>query len=115
MTLLKKKHSNSIRKNKPLKSAFVPSRLIMDNILTVYECFHTIKKKNNGKEGLCAIKLDMHKAYDRVEWIFLETILLRLGFTPNWVAMIMECVRTMKYQVRVNNVLTDFFVPSRGL
>ena len=99
----------------PNQSAFVPRRLITDNFLVAFESYHAIKRKTSGKYGTCAVKLDMHKAYDRVEWTFLEAILLQLGFMEHWVALIMECVKSVKYQVRVNNELTGFFVPSRGL
>lgn len=73
------------------QSAFVPRRLISDNILIAYESIHRIKKKC-GKRGLCAIKLDMHKAYDRVEWSFLEKIMIKMGVHRRWVQLIMPCV-----------------------
>jgi hypothetical protein len=57
----------------------------------------------------------MHKAYDRVEWDFLEKIMLKMGFDQRWVDLILACVKTVKYKVRVNAMETNTVIPTRGL
>lgn len=51
----------------PFQSASVKSRLIQENSIVAYEALHTIKKKH-GKEGLMSYKVDMEKAFDKMEW-----------------------------------------------
>ena len=49
------------------QSAFIPGRLISDNILIAFDFMHYLNHKNEGKESYMSIKLDMSKAFDRVE------------------------------------------------
>jgi hypothetical protein len=55
--------------------------------------------------------LDMHKAYDRVEWVFLENIMRKMGFAEGWITIMMACVRSVRYQVRFNSEETDMLFP----
>jgi hypothetical protein len=69
--------------------------------------------KRSGNEGFAAVKDDMSKAYDRVEWKFLEAMMIKMGFCRRWVKLIM--VSTVRYQIKVNGDYTEQFSPTRGL
>jgi hypothetical protein len=96
------------------QSAFVPGRLITDNAIIAFESFHKIQKSKNPRDTHCAYKLDLSKAYDRVDWVFLERILLKMGFCTKWTNWIMACVKSVRLSVRINGFTHDAFTPSRG-
>lgn len=69
------------------------------NILVAYECFHYLRKKKKGNEGYLGLKLDMSKAYNRVEWQFLEQIMCKVGFPITFVSAIMRCVQSASFSI----------------
>ena len=84
------------------QSAFQARRVITDNILMAFEILHYMKTQQNGSTGFMALKLDISKAYDRVEWSFLECLLRKLGFHNRWVDLMMECITTVSYSILIN-------------
>ena len=89
--------------------AFVPGRLITDNVRVAFEVMHSMSLKRRGQ---MAIKLDMSKAYDRVEWVSVEEIMQRLGFVDDWIKLIMMCISTTSYLVLINGEQCGFFQAS---
>ena len=64
----------------PTQSAFVPGRLIINNVLVTFETLHTMHSRQKGKKGSLALKLDISKTYNKVEWHFLQSIMEKMGF-----------------------------------
>ncbi|KAA3467019.1 reverse transcriptase [Gossypium australe] len=95
------------------QGAFMPGRQITNNILVACEILHSFKKKE-GSIGSFALKLDMSKAYDRVEWSFIEQMLQRMGFCNDWINLIMRCVTTISYSVMLNEGFSKLITRAKG-
>ena len=63
---------------------------------------HLFKKKK-GKIGFLAVKLDIEKAYDKLELNFIWAILSKLGFHSKWIEWVMECISTVSYSLLIND------------
>lgn len=118
--IISKGLANTIKKILPciiskFQSAFQTNKAISDNILVAFESLHHMKNKKTRKNGCMAMKLDMNKAYDRVEWLFLKEIMERMGFHSKWRGWIYECISTVSFSIMVNGESRGNIVPTRGL
>nr|KAJ0184832.1 hypothetical protein LSAT_V11C900454780 [Lactuca sativa] len=95
------------------QSAFIPGRSILDNILLSQELvrgYHI-----NRGFARCAMKVDIQKAYDTVNWSFLRNILKEFGFHESMITWIMNCVTTSSFMININGSFHGFFQGKRGL
>lgn len=82
------------------QAGFVQGRSIVENILLVQEIITEIRKR--GKHPNIVIKLDMMKAYDRVEWFFLTKVLRRMGFDERIIDMVYRLVGNNWFSILLN-------------
>lgn len=118
--IISKTIANRLKKVLPhaiseFRSAFIPNRMILDNVLAAFETIHCLWRRGKSGRKTVALKLDMVKAYDCVEWVFLEKMLILMGFPSRFVYLIMRCVTSVSYSVLLQGRPYGFISPSMGL
>lgn len=96
------------------QNAFISGRLITDNVLIAHELMHSLHTKKL-KTKFMAFKLDISKAFDKVEWNFIVQIMRRMGFCNTWCQWIHKCLSTVSYSILINGEPTDIIRPQRGI
>nr|XP_023920135.1 uncharacterized protein LOC112031661 [Quercus suber] len=90
----------------PYQNAFIKGRNISDNILLAHEILDVIRKKRGRRDKFGVLKIDMSKAYDRVNWNILKAVLTIMKFDSKWINWIMECVSSVEYTLLINGSMT---------
>eukprot|EP00253_Pinus_taeda_P001568 PITA_01568 len=96
----------------PEQFGFLNGRQIHEAIGVAQEVLHSVKMKN--KKG-AVIKIDLSKAYDRVNWTYIRLLLTHLGFKVDFISWIMGCITDVSYAILINGAATPFFKGQKGL
>ena len=99
----------------PYQNAFIKGRNITNNILIAHEILDALRKKKGRQACFGVLKIDMSKAYDKVDWTFLKAVLIVMKFKDRWIQWITECVTSVSYTLLVNGNFTSSFKPFQGL
>lgn len=97
----------------PNQTSFIPNRQITDNIAIYQEVLHSMRTKKRGP-GYMVIKIDLEKAYDRLDWDFIRDTLFEVGLNNTWVRNIMSCIETSRLSILWNGEKLNWFKPERG-
>lgn len=94
------------------QASFVGGRSSTDNIIIAQEVLHFMERKK-GNKGQMTIKVDLEKAYDRVNWVFLEDTLRQIGLSHHFISVIMKCVTSANMRIMWNGSLSNPFKMER--
>lgn len=97
------------------QSAFIEDRLLTDNALISFEINHYMKRRTQCKNGISRLKIDISKAYDRLEWCFIENMMVRFGFSAMWITRIMGYLKSVLYSFLHDGVEFGEVKPQRGV
>jgi Reverse transcriptase (RNA-dependent DNA polymerase)/zinc-binding in reverse transcriptase/Endonuclease/Exonuclease/phosphatase family len=96
------------------QTTFIRGRSISDNTILMREIIHSFNTRDHRDESF-ALKADINKAFDMLEWAFIEKALTAIGAPDKLVKLIISCLQAGKVTVLVNGSGTDFITPTRGL
>jgi len=91
----------------PLQNAFLGDRVMANNIHIIQELLWLYERKHVSPR--CLMKVDLKKAFDSVQWPFLQQLLLSFGFPNRFMHLIMQCVETSSFSIVVNDNIYGFF------
>ena len=98
----------------PCQTALVVGRQGSDNVIIAQETIYSLNKRK-GKEGFMVIKIDLEKAYDRLEWCFIRKVFTCFGFPPNITKLIMSYISSSSTSLLFSEEKLAPFTPSRGI
>eukprot|EP00253_Pinus_taeda_P031662 PITA_31662 len=94
------------------QSSYVEGRQILNNIIQAQEVVHSM---TSNRKARMIMQLDLAKAYDKLNWTYIERVLIAFGFDHNWVKWVMALVTSPSFSILVNGSPSETFIPSRGL
>lgn len=98
----------------PFQASFIPGRKASNIVILTQEIIHTMST-SKSKNGLIVLKIDLEKAFDRLEWSFVYHVLTWFKFPKEWIDLIMSCISSSNLSILINGERLDPFSSSRGI
>ena len=96
------------------QSAFIASRHISSNIIITQKILHSFNLKT-WKSNAFILKINLAKAFDRIEWHFIVASLQRLGLNDTFIGLIHACISSPTFAVLINDEPSEHFISQRGI